>query len=165
MRHFIANFLNICLALWLGGIVALAIFVMHLFWKSPELGSVAAPVLFHVFATYQLILAGLGLILTFALWRLVKQTQLRVLAILVLAAAALAIFSSGFLVPRIEQLQRDGLINTPAFQKFHSLSRTVYSTHALVLLAAIILLPIIIRRMDLPQSKSPRDQRDTASGH
>lgn len=157
MRLFIANYLNVVLALWLGGIVALAIFVMRLFMQSREIGAVGAPVLFRVFATYQLVLAILALILTFTLWRMVRLSLSRVLACLVLAATVLAIFSSGYLVPRIEQLQRDGQVDTPAFQKFHSLSRTVYSTHALVLLAAVIILPIIIRRMDHPlPHQSPR---------
>lgn len=146
MRLLIATLLGVVLSLWLGGIVALAIFAMSLFFRSHDLGSRGAPVLFHVFASYQLVLAGIALILSVILWRLLRSKLSFILGLLVIASTGMAIFSSGVVVPKIEQLQRDGLTETPEFKKFHSFSRTVYSSHTFILLAAMLILPTVTRQ-------------------
>src|SRR5687767_224949 len=74
MRHFLLNLsrliLTLTLALWLGGIAALTVFTLVLFFYYRETALAAGPLLFDVFDIYQRLLAILGVVAAMVLaWK------------------------------------------------------------------------------------------------
>jgi hypothetical protein len=120
-------------ALWLGGLLALFLFVVTLFHESHSLAVQTAPRLFHVFEIYQLILAGIALISTFALRRWGA-------GFLFLLATAGAIVSPTVITPHLTRLQEAGLSKSAEFARLHGDSMMIYSGDALVLVFAGIVL-------------------------
>jgi len=75
MRQFLSILVSVTISLWLGGLVMIFITVPTLFQTfaaaRPVAGNAAAGI-FHAFERYQLVLAAVGLIATFA-WRVVVR--------------------------------------------------------------------------------------------
>src|SRR5262247_3889665 len=89
------------LTLWLGGIVALFIFVQGLFSTDRVVAVQAAPILFAVFEVYQLILFAVAA-LALAAWRMVAPARAVswVLSLVIIAGAA-AVAHRGVVSPRM----------------------------------------------------------------
>ena len=147
MPRFFSTLALIAWALWLGGLVALFIFVQRLF--APESRSIAleaAPRMFLVFEKYQLILAGISLLATFG-WRLRHPSRrLGALFLLLALTTCGAATSAGLITPRLEALRLADQTHTPQFRRLHGESMMVFSSEVLLLLIAGLVLPAALHR-------------------
>lgn len=144
MQRILSRLVLVSWALWFGGVMALFLFVQALFWRfadTRDIAGAAASALFVVFEKYQLLLAGSTLLLTVLWrWRWPTARQGSLFALLALATVA-AVGSGAFLTPRMEALRQAGTSGGPEFARLHGLSMLVYSTEALLLLAAGLVWP------------------------
>lgn len=135
MHRTLSTILFFAWALWLGGMIALMIFVIRLFDLSRTIAIEAAPVLFGVFAVYQLVVgliaATAGTSLTLATKRSV-HAAMSLLMILALAAALLINDWTG----EMESLRLAGQSSGPRFALLHRWSSWAYVTSACLLVAA-----------------------------
>jgi predicted membrane channel-forming protein YqfA (hemolysin III family) len=145
MRYWLQSALIFIWAFWFGGMVALIIFVSHLFALDRNLAKQAAPPMFLIFERMQIFLAIAGVGLTVAL-RLGRRTRgLAMLTILLALAGGGALLSSIFITPSMEQLRLAGLADTTPFAHLHGESMTVYSFDLLFLMSGGLCLPTIMR--------------------
>jgi hypothetical protein len=136
MRAFLRIFIALAWSLWFGGIIGLFISVSTLFRSDREIAIVAAPQLFHAFEEYQLVLAALSLLATFA-WRLLFNSRQVVHSFTLFALATVAaVFETTMIAPRIDAMRVAGQTHTPAFARAHGMSMIVYVGEATVLLIA-----------------------------
>ena len=143
--------LTLTVALWLGGLVALFSFAQALFSADRALAVRAAPVLFDVFAPYQLILAGVGLVAGGAWWGATRRRSAAgAVGLLAVAAAGAAVV--GFLiVPRMEAIRLAGESGSDAFKQLHGASMAVFLGETLALFAAAVILAVAGKcRADAP---------------
>ncbi len=137
-------------SLWFGGVCALLVFVTRLFASSRDVGLIAAPVLFHVFAFYQLILGTLAAGISLAtLTRKPSRADRTASALLVIAL--FAAFGAAAMTGRIEHLQATGQVQTPEFRRAHAVSGAVYLIETASLLAAGIM---AMRSLSAPANTS-----------
>jgi hypothetical protein len=141
-------------SLWLGGLVLLFLIVQTLFAAEPRDTFIeVAPRIFLAFERYQLLLAGLALLGTFA-WRLASPTPaLGALFSLLAAATVGALTSSLYITPHLEDLRLRAQLQTPQFARLHGLSMLVYSAQVLLLAAAGFVATSQLRRA--PRHKAP----------
>lgn len=146
MRTLLSIIASLSHALWLGGTIALFIFVSATFQHSRELGQAANPVLFQKWEAWRLMLAGVAVVSALAWWWMGRgRLKLTFAALLVIATIA-ALISAKMVSPRIEALRVAGQTSTPEFKSAHGKSMMVYSTEALMLLVAGIILPLAQRK-------------------
>jgi hypothetical protein len=135
-------------SLWLGGLIALFIAVTSLFGTfaaDHTLAGVAASGIFWRFNRYQLVLAALALIGSFA-WRVASgKTSVTVLFSCFALASFAAIIVAGIIIPRLESLRLEHLTQTPEFAKLHGISMLIYLAEVLCLLIGGLILPTLIR--------------------
>jgi len=140
----------VCVALWLGGMIFLFLAVQTLFAAFPRATSdvalQGAPALFRAFEKYQIVVAALALIGTFA-WYLTRRDRL-VMAVFVLLAlaAAGAVVSTTLVTTRMERLRMAGESTSPQFRKLHGRSMMIYTSQAALLLGAAVMLPLAAGR-------------------
>jgi hypothetical protein len=133
-------------ALWLGGMMALFIFVQTLFGRDRPLAMEAAPVLFAAFERYQLIVA-VAAVASLAGWGLASGRGLiRVIFLMVGLAAAGAAAGPVLISGRMQALRAQGLSGTAEFRRLHGQSMVIYVGQALLLAGAGVLLAEAIRR-------------------
>jgi hypothetical protein len=140
-RNIAAVLVSVCWALWLGGLVALFLFVTRLFSFDRNLAIQTAPQLFAVFERYQIVLAALGLVSIMGLRVSGKSVQIAALFWLFAIATLPAALGPIFISRRMQALVADGQTGTPEFKKLHGESMLLYSGETLVLLAAGTVLP------------------------
>jgi hypothetical protein len=133
-------------ALWLGGLMALFMFVQTLFAKSRPLAAEAAPVLFNVFERYQLVLAAIAILATIG-WRILSRQWLIwiILGLLTLAMIG-AIAGPLAITGPMEALRAQGLSGTADFRRLHGYSMIVYVGQTILLTGVAVILPMAIRR-------------------
>lgn len=153
-------------ALWLGGLVTLfavlgTIFTTPNFARDVQ-GSFAAR-LFPMFERMQLIFAAVALFGT-AGWWLTKRSRVKLAMFGLFALATLvAVAETTQVTPRIEAMRVEGKRETPEFAKMHQLSSRVYTSGAVILLIAGLLLPGAIRGDAATSVNSPlRTSEETA---
>jgi hypothetical protein len=159
----------VCLAwsLWFGGAVMVFLTAGSLFSTfAPDratAGTAAAGV-FRTWERYQLILAGVALVLTVAWRALPGAPKLKTAVFAFLAVATLlGVYSTMRVTPRINAMRREGLTMRDAqFRRLHGTSNALYAAGAAALLGAGVLLPVTIRRDGGKKSAGERD--DSASG-
>lgn len=139
MRTLWQTIAHLTWALWLGGLIALFIFVTTLFHQDRALAVHAAPRLFHAFEIYQLILAAAAIVSTL-LWR-----KPALLAAFVIVAAG-AVISPVFITPQIDRLQRLNQTHTPEFVRLHGEAMIVYTADSVVLLITGLIMPRALKR-------------------
>ncbi|MDB5326781.1 MAG: hypothetical protein JWM57_2350 [Phycisphaerales bacterium] len=143
MNRMFAYLVTITLGLWLGGLVALILFVSTLFIKARAAAIDAAPVLFHAFERYQLILAAVAL-LTLVIWRWVGRSKTKTWSLAAtLIATGLAAVQIGYITPKIEAARN---VDHATFDKFHHLASTNYTVLSVFVLIALILAITATRR-------------------
>ena len=129
--------LMVAWGLWLGGTCALMIFVIRLFGADRDSALQAAPVLFDVFRSYQLVIGIIAWAAAVGLGYLTRRRTLYLSSLLLFAAvlsAALIYFWTG----RLEQLRADGHSDDGAFQTLHKATSIAYAImSALILLAGV----------------------------
>ena len=144
MRKLLAILVTLSWAVWFGGIVGLFVFVSTLFRQSRPIAVEAAPMLFHAFERYQLLLAAFVLV-CLVLWRvLVPSRAIMVVFTFVALAAVAAVLSTTLVTPRMETLRRQGQSGSPEFRQLHGRSMMFYTAEAAMLLLAGIALPTAV---------------------
>lgn len=136
MRYLASFVVTLAWALWLGGMVALVIFVQTLFMRNRPVALEAAPMLFVAFERVQLLLAGAAVVGTFCWWLLTRRRAVMVLFALLAISGAIAAMSTTLNTAPMEQLRAQGLRDSTEFQRLHRRSTTMYMAEMLLLLAA-----------------------------
>jgi hypothetical protein len=134
-------------ALWLGGLMALFLFVSALFKHARTVATQGAPVLFDVFAIYQLGVGFIGL-LALLIWRATIRSHL-VGAIIVMFALSLgcAAYVTFSVIPEMTAISEAGQSgDSPRFRQLHGRSMIFYSAQTIALLLSAIMLPGAIAR-------------------
>ena len=146
----------VTLGLWLGGLVALILFVSTLFVKARGVAVDAAPVIFAAFEKYQLALAAVAL-LTLVLWRLAGRTRTKTLALAAtLVATGLAVLQISVITPRINASR---VTDRPAFDRYHGYASKNYTTISLFVFAGLLLAVTEARRPALEEPQMDADER------
>jgi hypothetical protein len=126
---------HLVIGLWLGGLIALFIFVVTLFHNDHALAAQAAPQLFQAFEIYQFFLAAVAIVSTIVCLR-------PLVTMLLIAAAVCAVYVHVSLTPRILELARLGQTHSDEFGRTHGESMLVYMTDTILVFAAQILLTL-----------------------
>lgn len=163
MRRTLSTAAVLSWALWLGGMIALFIFVQTLFARSRPLAVEAAPVLFSAFERYQLVLAGATVLLALAWWVVARRRLLLAVVVLLVVAAAGAVAGPLLITSRMEALRAQGQSGGPEFRRLHGQSMMVYVGQAVLLAGTGLLLPAVIRGEDPATAQSPSSGRDEPS--
>jgi hypothetical protein len=161
MRYFASFVVTLAWALWLGGIVALVLFVQTLFARNRTIALDAAPMLFVSFERVQLLLAAAACVGTFCWWLLTRRRTVMVLFALIALAAATAALSTTLNTSPMERLRAEGRRESPEFKALHRRSTSMYLVNLVLLLAAGAVLPRAMR-VTLAASHDPVVPADTA---
>lgn len=140
MKTALLALLSVAVALWLGGLIALFIFAQALFAEDRALAVRAAPVLFDVFAPYQLILAGVALLASIGWWATARGRAAAWAVGLVALATAGAAVVGFYIVPRMEAIRLAGDSGSAAFKGLHGASMGVFLLESVAMLAVVVLL-------------------------
>jgi hypothetical protein len=133
--------LRLSWALWLGGLIALFIFVNVLFRRERSVAVQAAPMMFHAFEKYQLILGAVALVGAAALFMVTRSVRLGLVFSLLAVASIGAVVSPVFITAKMEALRAEGMAGGSEFKKLHGRSMMVYVGDAAVLALAGVLMP------------------------
>jgi len=137
-----------------------------MFRESRPVAVDAAPMLFHAFERYQLLLAAFGLV-CLVLWRVLAPSRAIMVAFTFMALAAVAaVLSTTLVTPRMEALRRQGQSGSPEFRQLHGRSMMFYTSEAALLLMAGIALPSAVAAGTVkppPAAATPETAPDTAA--
>ena len=146
MHRLLSTLVLLAWGLWFGAIVMVFVTVTSLFSTFADdrrtAGAAAAGV-FRRFEAMELIVAPVAVLGAILLRgrSAHRKTATAVAALLALATVG-ASASHFYLTPRIDQLRKEGVpSSSPEFSSLHRSSSAVYSSQAVVLLAAGLLLP------------------------
>ena len=144
MRRFLSTIVTLAWGLWFGGLIVLFMAVQSLFHTFPrDVAGQGAARIFHAFNAYQLALAAVSLVATFA-WRVIGPPRLKTTMFVLFAVATLgACAITMYFTPRIEMLQHQGLTQTDPFKRLHGLSMLVYVVETAALLVVGLVFPWI----------------------
>ncbi len=160
MKTIAATVVTLAWGFWLGGLGTLFAVLGTIFttpgYSRAQQGDFAQR-LFPVFEKMQLVFAAMALLGTAAWWLANRQGLKMVLFAIFALATCIAVAETTLVTPRVQKLVAEDMRETPEFQRAHHLSSNVYSSCAIVLLVAGLLLPAAIRRDGLTAlSSSPR---------
>jgi Domain of unknown function (DUF4149) len=145
LRKLAASLACIAWGLWFGGFGALFLFASRLFAEDRPTALRAAPIIFLSFERYQLFLATAALLAT-VVWRILGAGARVTLLFSLLAVATVpAALGPIFITSRMEQLRQQGQSASPQFMKLHGISMMTYTGQTIILLAAGLSLPWILR--------------------
>ncbi|HEV2292891.1 MAG TPA: hypothetical protein VGR35_03495 [Tepidisphaeraceae bacterium] len=164
MRYFASFVVTLAWALWLGGMVALVLFVQTLFARNRPIALEAAPMLFVSFERVQLVFAAAACVGTFCWWVLTRRRPVIVLFALFAIAGAVAALSTTLNTDRMEQLRAQGMRESPEFQALHRRSTSMYVANLLLLLAAGAILPAALKPPTPPTRVGVIQSGETAPG-
>ena len=150
-------------ALWLGGLIALALFVIALFREDRATALVAAPLMFARFERAQLLFAAVSLLAVGGL-RLIEPRAVHSVIFTFFAVATLALVISATLIrPKLERLRVEGESAGPQFRHMHGQSMALYSLQASALALAALFIPAAMNRPEVkPAPMPPTPQPQTA---
>jgi hypothetical protein len=158
MRYFISLITIFSWALWLGGMVALVLFVSALFARDRAVALEAAPRLFVIFGTYQLIISVVA-IAAACTWRLIeKRRALSGIIVMLILAGCGAVLLSTMIVPPMEKLRAEGQRESVEFKQLHKRSTRLYLAEMLALIITGCMLPAAMRFRPPGASRSETDQ-------
>ena len=121
--------------LWLGGLVALFIFVVTLFHKDHAIAVQAAPQMFQAFEVYQFFLAAVAILSAMICRR-------PIVAVLFVLAGICALVTHFGLTPQILEMARLGQTHTEEFGKVHGEAMMVYLADTVFVFVAGVLLAL-----------------------
>lgn len=151
-------------ALWLGGMVALLMFVTQLFKASRTVAFDAAPVLFRTFANYQLLIGTIACAGGTVLAMLTRRKVYALMTLLMLGALASAILIRGW-TGRMDALRHAGQSAGAEFKSLHAKSSIGYTTSAgLLLIAGVGFTLAASSRQTAPQTSPATDSPGEAVG-
>ena len=158
MRYFLSIIATVAWSLWLGGIVAMFLFINRLFESMKvdhrAVFDLVAPQQFTMAERYDLVIGALALVSTFALRVLSPSRSATALFVLLLLAGALAVCKPLFITPRMLALLQPGVPPPEEFKKLHGLSMMSGTLEAILLLAGGALIPRVLQgclRMNPPE--------------
>jgi hypothetical protein len=159
MRYVLALLATLAWGLWFGGMVALFLFVSHLFVNDRATAIVAAPKMFLVFERFQFFVATLAIV-SAALWRLVDKRRTITLLFVFFAMSAVGTIASATLIRApMEKLRLEGQTSAPQFQRLHKASEKLYTMQAVLLLVGGIMLPSALRIPPRPGTETEVEPR------
>jgi hypothetical protein len=135
MRKTLSLIVFISWALWLGGMIALFLFVMQLFTTNRDVATHAAPVLFRAFAVYQLIVGMIACAAGTLLTVVDRRKSMAAMSLLMIVALALGLVIRSW-TNEMMTLDRSNPQQVARFQTLHHNTTRVYTTAACLLLAA-----------------------------
>jgi uncharacterized membrane protein len=151
MQKALKVLLAVSWSLWLGGMIALLIFVVRLFKASHDIGAVAAPVLFRTFAHYQIIVGIIACASGTLLTLRTRRTAHALMTLVMLGAFASALLIRGWTF-EMESLRAAGRSGGPEFKAMHAKSSMAYSTSA-----GLLLISGVGWILTLPTSRTERE--------
>lgn len=128
--------LCVLLGVWLGGMVALILFVLALFKADRSLATQAAPVMFWQFAVCQIVLGTLVFSITCFTLAGKGKTSWPLLALT--TGAYLCAMGVIRVTYAMEILRKIGTASHPDFARYHGYANTLYLTIFACVLAALI---------------------------
>ncbi|HEY2585185.1 MAG TPA: DUF4149 domain-containing protein [Tepidisphaeraceae bacterium] len=144
MRTALNSVITLVWGLWFGGVLTLFLTVTAIFAAFPTQHAVAGDAarhVFRVFNAYQLALAAVALLATFA-WCLLGRGKLKLgLFLLFSLTTFAACVITMYVAPQIELMHEKGLAQTPEFMRMHGYSMVLYLGEAVMLLIAGLFLP------------------------
>jgi hypothetical protein len=141
MRYVLRVVTILAWALWLGGLIALFLFVTHLFKVDRPTALVAAPQMFLRFERVQLLLAAVSLLAVGGLRLIEPRAVLGVLFSLFAVATVGLVISAAVVRPKMEALRVSGESSGTQFRHLHGQSMALYSLQATALALAGLLIP------------------------
>jgi hypothetical protein len=133
-------------ALWLGGLIALFLFVSYLFKADRPIAVVAAPLMFERFERVQLLLAAVALLAIGGL-RLIEARAVHSTVFTFFAVATVGlVISAAVIRPKMERLRVAGESSGTQFRQLHGQSMALYSLQATALLLAGLFIPSAMSR-------------------
>jgi Domain of unknown function (DUF4149) len=148
-------------ALWLGGLIALFLFVTVLFKEERSTAVVAAPLMFARFERFQLLLAAVALLAVGGL-RLIEPRAIHSVVFTFFAVATLALVISATLIrPKMERLRVAGESSGPQFRQMHGQSMGLYSLQAAALALAGLFIPAAMNRPQVKPTAAPPTPQPT----
>jgi hypothetical protein len=135
MQKVLKVLLAVSWALWMGGMISLLIFVIRLFKASHEIGAASAPVLFHAFADYQIIVGIIACASGTLMTLRTRRTAHALMTLVMLGAFASALLIRGWTF-EMESLRAAGRSGGPEFKAMHGRSSIAYTTSAGLLLTS-----------------------------
>lgn len=161
MRFPLVMTATVAWALWLGGIAATFVFGLHLFHHlGRDAGGAAANDMFHAFAPYEMVLAGVAIVAAgMALVTYPNPGLVLLLGCLLMAGALMLAVTLGFM-PQMDELLAKGQGQSPEFTRWHGRSMIGMTVQAAVLLLGAFTLPRA-SRADHPKATvaAPRADR------
>ena len=136
MRYLASFVVTLAWGLWLGGMVALIVFVQTLFVRNRPVALEAAPMLFVAFERVQLVLAAAAVVGTFCWWLLTRRRAVMVLFALLAISGAIAAMSTTLNTAPMEVLRARGMRESAEFKRLHRRSTTMYMAEMVLLLGA-----------------------------
>ena len=157
MHRLLSTLVVLAWGLWFGAIVMVFVTVTSLFATFGEQRQLAGAAAAGVFRRFEVLQLGAGAVAVIAAFVLRARSRggRGATALVGLLALALvgALASSFVLTPRIDALRQQGVpSSSEQFKSLHRASSTVYSSQAVALLAAGLLLPGVILR---PRADAP----------
>ena len=147
-------------ALWLGGLIALFLFVSHLFQADRPTAVAAAPLMFARFERLQLLLAAVSLLAVGGL-RLIEPREVHSIVFSFFALATIGLVISATMVrPKMEHLRVQGESSGPQFRKMHGQSMALYTIQAASLAIAGLLIPAAMARNPITPQSTPQSTPD-----
>ena len=143
MRRVLFTIVTLAWGLWFGGLIVLFMTVTSLFKtfaSRHDLAGQAAAQIFRTFNAYQLALAAIALLATFA-WRVFGPPRLKAALFTLFAIATVGgCVITIYLAPQMQRLQAQGLTTSSAFGRLHEYSMLAYLVETIALLMAGLLL-------------------------
>ena len=143
--------------LWIGGLIALFLFVTDLFRQDRSVAVVAAPMMFARFERMQLLLAAVSLIAIGGL-RLIEPRRAHSVVFTFFAVATLGlVISAAVIRPKMERLRVAGESSGPEFRRMHGQSMALYTLEAAALMLAGLFIPSAMARLPrtTPEAAAP----------
>ena len=166
MRYLASFVVTFAWGLWLGGMVALVLFVQVLFAGNRPVALQAAPMLFVAFGRVQILLAAFALIGAFAWWLLTRRRAVMTLFALFAISGVLAAASMMLVTTPMEQLRAQGQRDSLEFKRLHRWSTSLYMGEMLLLLGVGGMLPALSGEITRPRpvAPAPAGTGETAPG-
>jgi hypothetical protein len=149
VRRGLPTLLALVWSLWLGGLVVLFLSIHSLFKtfaSDHSIAGEAASGIFTRFNRYQLVLAGIALIGSFA-WRVGSGRSGVTGLFFCFGVAAFAAIVAARVATRLEGLRLAYQTHTPQFVRLHGFSMLMYLGEVVMLIIGGLLLPHLIRQI------------------
>lgn len=148
MRYFMSCLATIAWACWLGGLVALFLFINNLFRVMQadyrEVFDVVAPKQFTLSERYSIVIGGLALLMTFGLRLITPRRSITGLLVALMGAATICVGKTLLITPKMLPMIHPGAQPSPEFMRLHGFYMLAGVVEAMILLVAGFFLPAVM---------------------